>query len=82
MTHDHFARVRLVEEIKTVGNIALFAWIALIVVSMILPLVLKRASFRWMLKRRRKLQFAILALMIGWIMLLSLSGLFGGGLRS
>jgi hypothetical protein len=67
---------------RTVGNIALFTWIVLIVVSMILPLVLKGASFRWMLKRRRKLQFAILALMITWIMLLSLSGLFGGGFQS
>lgn len=65
---------------RTVGNIALFAWIALIVLSLVLPYVLKGASFRWMLKRR--LQLVILALMITWIMLLSLSGLFGGSQQS
>ncbi len=61
---------------KTVGNIALFAWIGLIVLSMILPFVLKGPASRWMLKRRRKLQLVILTLMITWIMLLGLSGVF------
>lgn len=61
---------------RTIGNIALFTWLGLIVFSIVLAIVKKGKLYRWLFKHRREFQLVILTLMITWIMLLSLSVLF------